>query len=692
VSSSSPLDADGRPSSWRLRCAHLGIRGLLTVAAITLIAVPMVFALRLHESGLEVGPRYESQPASVSTFAAARWRSMGATLPAHAAPVVIAYHDIRPGRAGGAGEPRPGRATGRYTVTPSHFDQQLTMLQTAGYRSLSSGQYIAYLRGGPVPPRSVFITFDCATQGLWTFADPILARHHMHGVSFLDPRLIGVHWTRYLSWAEIQRMAAGGRWDFGAAVSRRTLNPLAGSIRTQMAAGLRRSADALAVHHLPVPRLLTWPKPSPGALWRQSVPADAAQVVRAPFVVAFSSDEEFVPVTSRRAARGKLLGRIDVRRSTSADTLLETVAALTAIPVARARPLSHPSGWSTALHDASPVTVTGETLNFTGAGRYESVSYAPDATADWENYVVQATVQDLPRTSGGGASIRVRVGSTRELIVRVGVRSAAVIESHGVTTTTLRRSRLFPSLTHDVRIVVGTSLTMVTIDRLVTLAVRVPDGRSATGGIGLASFRQNPRRSWPAFSRVTVTPATAAAVRPQHLTPLSLRARSPLARSSLWVRSRFALAAVLTDGHSLRFTGARIRESAAYAPARTSRWRGYAFSATVENLLAGESVGLYGRLGSRSQAEAIVSRHWIEILAGRLGSRRLMVSRGLPSGASHRVSMRVLGRATVVQVDGMNLGSVPAGPGDTGGIGVGAKRGPGQTWPRLTGMMLVPIR
>ena len=52
------------------------------------------------------------------------------------------------------------------------------------------------------------ITFDDGTHGLWTHADKILERHGMHGVSFLITGNVGAKRPYYLSWQEIDRMAA----------------------------------------------------------------------------------------------------------------------------------------------------------------------------------------------------------------------------------------------------------------------------------------------------------------------------------------------------------------------------------------------------------------------------------------------------------------------------------------------------
>lgn len=213
-------------------------------------------------------------------------------------------------------------------------------MQDAGYSSLTAAQYIAYLRGGPVRSRSALITFDGSTQGLWSYADQILARHQMHGVSFLSPRAIETHWTRFLSWAEIQRMAGSGRWDFESALNRAALTGHTAGVDRALVA-LRESIQTFRRHLLGVPRLLTLPMPVRGAAQPLDL-AFAARIVQAPFVTEFGNGETLAPPTSRRAAAGKLIGRIEVSRTTDPDKLLGTVASLTGMPVSSAQPLADP--------------------------------------------------------------------------------------------------------------------------------------------------------------------------------------------------------------------------------------------------------------------------------------------------------------------------------------------------------------
>ena len=128
------------------------------------------------------------------------------------------------------------------------------------------------------------ITFDDGTHGLWTHADKILERHGMHGVAFLITGNVGAKRPYYLSWQEIDRMAASGRWDFqshtrkmharmpidaaGAVASemvhRRWLfesnrAETLGEFELKIREDLRGSVQDIVGHGLPRPRLFAFP-------------------------------------------------------------------------------------------------------------------------------------------------------------------------------------------------------------------------------------------------------------------------------------------------------------------------------------------------------------------------------------------------------------------------------------------------
>lgn len=71
-----------------------------------------------------------------------------------------------------------------YHYTPDNFDQQLTYLEQHGYTDIGLDQALAGLRGAPLPPKPVVITFDDGFQNqMEAFA--MLEKHHMRATFYI---------------------------------------------------------------------------------------------------------------------------------------------------------------------------------------------------------------------------------------------------------------------------------------------------------------------------------------------------------------------------------------------------------------------------------------------------------------------------------------------------------------------------
>lgn len=144
---------------------------------------------------------------------------------------VLMYHHVTP-------------ACGMIAATPEVFEAQIARLARAGYQSLSTDQFAAYLAGAPAPERSVLITFDDGYLNNWVHAHPVLARHGMRAVLFTITGWIGDGPVRphagqglplpatpdhdackkliaagrgdeaMLRWSEIEAMRAAGTFEF----------------------------------------------------------------------------------------------------------------------------------------------------------------------------------------------------------------------------------------------------------------------------------------------------------------------------------------------------------------------------------------------------------------------------------------------------------------------------------------------
>lgn len=178
-----------------------GVLALVSVAAVVAPA-SVWWQLRDQPDVARQGdsPRVELPPATAASFA----RHARTPPPPGDAPLVLSYHDVQP-------EVAPDDP---YTVTPKELASHLEMLRASGYRPMTGGQLSRWVRGEPAPPRSVVLTFDDNTAGMWKWADPILAETGFSAVVFV---ITGSMDRRpyYLSWDELDRMVDSGRWQIG---------------------------------------------------------------------------------------------------------------------------------------------------------------------------------------------------------------------------------------------------------------------------------------------------------------------------------------------------------------------------------------------------------------------------------------------------------------------------------------------
>lgn len=76
--------------------------------------------------------------------------------------------------------------------TPERFEEHLSAIQAAGYRTISARELLACLRGEtPVPAKACVLTFDDCHLSNWTLAAPLLAKYGMTGVFFCVTDFIG---------------------------------------------------------------------------------------------------------------------------------------------------------------------------------------------------------------------------------------------------------------------------------------------------------------------------------------------------------------------------------------------------------------------------------------------------------------------------------------------------------------------
>ena len=172
-----------------------------TVAASTAPSAPLITIAAALEAPVSV-PRVDTPAPKLSidqtTSAAALSKAWAA---GDGRPIVLTYHEIAEASAS------------PFTVTPVAFAEQMAALKLLDVHTLTAAEYAGFVQGKPVPPRSVMITFDDGARGVWRYADSILAQHQFRAVAFVITGYIGTRGASYMTWNEIDKLAASGRWD-----------------------------------------------------------------------------------------------------------------------------------------------------------------------------------------------------------------------------------------------------------------------------------------------------------------------------------------------------------------------------------------------------------------------------------------------------------------------------------------------
>lgn len=485
------------------------VRSALGLVAFLAVAAVFLTGYTWQREAQQVWP--QQAPPSVRLPAAdlATFRAAAATPPGvAAAPIVLKYHEF-------AAYPDQG-------VTVQAFARHMAMLHAAGYRALTGEEFVAIRHGHPAPPRSVLITFDGGTQGLWTQADPILARYGFHAVAFLiTARMRELAGARHLSWAEARRMVASGRWTFGSHSRdsrRRVAVDAAGTMASKLASrrwrdGARESMRAFRIrvdtdllgsirdltrHGLPAARMFAYPYSE--ASLPAADPAALGYVngrVATLFEVAFSSRARPMPFDGRTRGRMHVISdRLEIYRGTSARRLFEAMQRMRTIPVGQPW-----AGWRSADDSRAPLAIDGGRLTVEGSERYVAAQHAPQATGDWTDYQVSATVRGLAGPGSVTARLSARVGGAAPVRVRLSDRQAEVSAGGW-----RRMVDLPPQDSHLVVIEVRDGRSVVVIDGVRRADRPVPHPVTAAGGIGIAVFRSDPGAHFPVFGDLRVTP------------------------------------------------------------------------------------------------------------------------------------------------------------------------------------------
>ncbi len=115
-----------------------------------------------------------------------------------------------------------------HSVDPIGFDADLAFLRSNDYRTVTGGEYLAWLAGEKGPwKRCVLLTFDDGMSSVFVHGLPLLKKYGMHAMVFLVTGYIPESvegeksscrdnlWNPLLNWNEIRHMQASGCFSFG---------------------------------------------------------------------------------------------------------------------------------------------------------------------------------------------------------------------------------------------------------------------------------------------------------------------------------------------------------------------------------------------------------------------------------------------------------------------------------------------
>jgi biofilm PGA synthesis lipoprotein PgaB len=488
------------------RFPELALRTLLGTVTLAIFLTPFLLSFRQAFMNRHVGEQVEIPAARLSPAQSARYAEFRRRVPAEA-PILVSYRDIRPSRAGVEVPPD--------TVTTTAFATHLAMLKAAGYSTLSSEQLSDYLDGRPVPARSVVLTFDGGLQGSWVYVDRMLHRQGLRAVAFIPTARIGERRSRHLTWSQLRRMHASGRWDIESqgpdpdAKVAMAANGRAGGfysvrawlpgqrrreslpeLRLRIRRALATSDAAFARHGLPAPRFFG------GVTVSQVVQQELRHRFRAVL-----ADRALPSSVSRRDAATRSLARLAVRQTTTAAQLFRQLAQMTAMKAATRWPAQDPRRWRNDWNGAGGLRFEGRSLLFDSPvpGRLEA-RYAPQATEDWTGYAMQVDIAGFrPGDTSTSGGLIVLDGSPAECDIRV---ASMHLDLFCPAMNRVRRMALPPRAGHRLDVRVSSQWLGVEVDGSPMHRLRLPGRSPATGGVGLSMYRAHAEVPAPRFDRL----------------------------------------------------------------------------------------------------------------------------------------------------------------------------------------------
>lgn len=417
-----------------------------------------------------------------------------------APPLILAYHDVSP-------------SADRYTVTPAAFGTQMRLLAEAGYRTVTTARLLDWMAGGArLPARSVVLTFDDGVDGIFRYADPVLAQHGLTASTYLITGAMRDLPGYHLSWDEARVLGASGRWTLeahshdahrriaidkdgrtGPALTNRAWLPAAGRLETMDEYTGRITADVAAQqadfsgHGLPAPRLFAYPFSAVDQPVNDpQIPAILRGVVRQSYAASFVNEYGAATSTPAGVATGELR-RIEITRSTTPAGFVAAVARGTALP-RDPKVFADRTVWTADGDRPGAAPVRGRTTLRVPAGRHVRSVLAPGRTTWWTDYQVSARIGGLD--GGADGALLALAGTPDQIQVGVSRGWVTVRRGSGAREKMVAQRGLMPAASHRVAVTVtADGKVRAEVDGLVVLDASYPRraGSWAAGGIGVAA-------------------------------------------------------------------------------------------------------------------------------------------------------------------------------------------------------------
>jgi biofilm PGA synthesis lipoprotein PgaB len=423
-----------------------------------------------------------------------------------AGPIILTYHDI-------------GYNSSEYTITPEAFASQMQLLADAGWQTLSAGQLSDWMDGTPLPPHSVQITFDDGAHGIWQYADPILAHNNQHAVAYIITGFVGTSTPYYVTWPELTKMHASGRWDLeahtnlghveiatdaaghtGPFLTNLKYLPEANRVETpdefriRVSGDLAESKNQLVAHGFPEPEFFAYPFSAHTEV--ASASGVLGEAVRVLFKAAMLDQPHGVTATRAADLAVANLDRMDMTSDVSLSTYVQRISAVSPISPTNAQPLSMRSEWTNYGEEPRELAVdsSGGVVLDPGQGSYVSRLFAPLKTSLWNSYAVDATLGGFGRAwDGTSTGLTVLTKDPQQIDISVSANTYSISQEGEGGTRVLAHGEIPVATSHRAEVAVAPGHVTVKIDgQQVSSSALVPGPGTygPAGGMQITGYRQ----------------------------------------------------------------------------------------------------------------------------------------------------------------------------------------------------------